>query len=70
MEALACAYLLNRFAHGRKTFERAEDVFYVTDFENRPLGPSAAELLKERLVQALDARQAALRAPAAGPLRA
>ena len=45
--------------------ERAEDVFYVTDFENRPLSGAAAEQLKERLVQALDQRQAALRAPTA-----
>jgi [protein-PII] uridylyltransferase len=50
--------------------ERAEDVFYVTDFDNRPLSPAAAEQLKEHLVQALDAHQAALRAPAAGTLRA
>jgi [protein-PII] uridylyltransferase len=42
--------------------ERAEDVFYLTDFDNRPLTPAAAEQLKERLVQALDQRQAALRA--------
>jgi [protein-PII] uridylyltransferase len=41
--------------------ERAEDVFYVTDFDNRPLSPGDAERLKERLVQALDERQAALR---------
>jgi len=41
--------------------ERAEDVFYVTDFDNRPLSPADAERLKERLVQALDERQAALR---------
>ena len=45
--------------------ERAEDVFYVTDFENRPLSSAAAEQLRERLVQVLDQRQAALRAPAA-----
>jgi [protein-PII] uridylyltransferase len=51
--------------------ERAEDVFYLTDFDNRPLSPAAAEQLKERLVQALDERQAALRAPLTGtPLRA
>ena len=45
--------------------ERAEDVFYVTDFENRPLSGAAAEQLKERLVQVLDQREAALRTPAA-----
>ena len=50
--------------------ERAEDVFYLTDFENRPLSAAAAEQLRERLVQALDERQAALRAPAAGARRA
>ena len=47
--------------------ERAEDVFYLTDFDNRPLAAAAAELLKERLIQALDQRQAALRAPTGGP---
>jgi [protein-PII] uridylyltransferase len=46
--------------------ERAEDVFYLTDFHNRPLAAAAAEQLKERLMQALDERQAALRAPGAG----
>ncbi|MBV8342041.1 MAG: [protein-PII] uridylyltransferase, partial [Gammaproteobacteria bacterium] len=46
--------------------ERAEDVFYLTDFDNRPLSAAAAAHLKGRLVQALDARQAALRAPLAG----
>ncbi|HKD55615.1 MAG TPA: [protein-PII] uridylyltransferase [Steroidobacteraceae bacterium] len=45
--------------------ERAEDVFYLTDFDNRPLAAAAAERLKERLIQALDERQAALRAPVA-----
>jgi [protein-PII] uridylyltransferase len=39
--------------------ERAEDVFYVTDLDNRPLTEAAAELLKSRLTQALDRRQAA-----------
>jgi [protein-PII] uridylyltransferase len=39
--------------------ERAEDVFYVTDFEHRPLTESAAEHLKTRLTQALDRRRAA-----------
>src|SRR5256884_433662 len=49
--------------------ERAEDVFYLTDFDNRPLEPAAAKRLRERLVQALDERQAALREPAGGALR-
>ena len=44
--------------------ERAEDVFYLTDLDNRPLAGGAAERLKEHLLQALDERQAALRAPA------
>ncbi|MGH8133461.1 MAG: [protein-PII] uridylyltransferase, partial [Steroidobacteraceae bacterium] len=39
--------------------ERAEDVLYLTDFDNRPLGATAAERLKERLVQALDRQQEA-----------
>jgi [protein-PII] uridylyltransferase len=39
--------------------ERAEDVFYVTDFDNRPLDELAATRLKNRLTQALDRRQAA-----------
>ncbi|HKT72023.1 MAG TPA: [protein-PII] uridylyltransferase [Steroidobacteraceae bacterium] len=39
--------------------ERAEDVFYVTDFDERPLNAEAAQRLKERLTQALDRRQAA-----------
>jgi len=46
--------------------ERAEDVFFLTDFNNRPLAAAAGERLKERLVQALDEREAALRAPAPG----
>jgi [protein-PII] uridylyltransferase len=46
--------------------ERAEDVFFLTDFNNRPLAAAAGERLKEHLVQALDEREAALRAPAAG----
>ncbi len=50
--------------------ERAEDVFYLTDFDNRPLEAAAAERLKERLVHTLDRRQAALREPAAGTPRA
>jgi [protein-PII] uridylyltransferase len=39
--------------------ERAEDVFYVTDFDNRPLSDAASERLKSQLAQALDRRQAA-----------
>jgi len=39
--------------------ERAEDVFYVTDYENRPLDDAAAARLRDRLMQALDRRQAA-----------
>jgi [protein-PII] uridylyltransferase len=39
--------------------ERAEDVFYVTDFDNRPLSTAAAQRLRDRLTQALDRRQAA-----------
>jgi [protein-PII] uridylyltransferase len=39
--------------------ERAEDVFYITDFEHRPLNESAAERLKTRLALALDRRRAA-----------
>lgn len=39
--------------------ERAEDVFYVTDFDHRPLNEAAAERLKDRLTQALDRRRAA-----------
>ncbi|HXZ60704.1 MAG TPA: [protein-PII] uridylyltransferase [Steroidobacteraceae bacterium] len=42
--------------------ERAEDVFYLTDFDNRPLSGDAAERLKERMVAALDREQQALRA--------
>ncbi|MBS0377711.1 MAG: [protein-PII] uridylyltransferase [Proteobacteria bacterium] len=34
--------------------ERAEDVFYVTDFDNRPLAAEAADALKEQLLRALD----------------
>src|SRR2546430_16922458 len=49
--------------------ERAEAVFYLTDFDNRPLEPAAAQRLRERLVQALDERQAALREPAGGAPR-
>jgi [protein-PII] uridylyltransferase len=39
--------------------ERAEDVFYVTDKESRPLDEESAQRLKSRLTQALDRRQAA-----------
>jgi [protein-PII] uridylyltransferase len=39
--------------------ERAEDVFYVTGFDHRPLTEEAAERLKSRLTLALDRRQAA-----------
>ncbi|MGO9803257.1 MAG: [protein-PII] uridylyltransferase [Steroidobacteraceae bacterium] len=42
--------------------ERAEDVFYLTDFDNAPLAPAAAERLKEHLIAALDREQQALRA--------
>jgi [protein-PII] uridylyltransferase len=38
--------------------ERAEDVFYVTDHEKRPLDEPSALRLKNRLTQALDRRQA------------
>lgn len=37
--------------------ERAEDVFYVTDYENRPLDAGSSERLREQLMQALDRRQ-------------
>jgi [protein-PII] uridylyltransferase len=36
--------------------ERAEDVFYVTDLQHRPLNDQAAQRLKEHLLQALDQR--------------
>ena len=39
--------------------ERAEDVFYMTDFEQRPLSPAAAQVLRDKLMQALDRRRAA-----------
>ncbi|HEX4619748.1 MAG TPA: HD domain-containing protein, partial [Steroidobacteraceae bacterium] len=42
--------------------ERAEDVFYLTDFDNRPLTAEAAERLRERMVASLDREQQALRA--------
>jgi [protein-PII] uridylyltransferase len=41
--------------------ERAEDVFYLTDLDNRPLSAAAAEALRTHLVHGLDQRQAALR---------
>src|SRR5262249_22088246 len=46
--------------------ERAEDGFYLTDFDNRPLAAAAAERLKEHLMQALDQREAALQSFSAG----
>ena len=39
--------------------ERAEDVFYVTDAQSRPLDDAAAARLKDRLTEALDRRRAA-----------
>jgi [protein-PII] uridylyltransferase len=39
--------------------ERAEDVFYVTDRDNRPLDAATAERLVARLTEALDRRRAA-----------
>ena len=39
--------------------ERAEDVFYLTDFDNHPLSEEASDRLKSRLALALDRRQAA-----------
>jgi [protein-PII] uridylyltransferase len=39
--------------------ERAEDVFYVTDFDGRPLDAAAGERLRESLTRALDRRDAA-----------
>jgi [protein-PII] uridylyltransferase len=44
--------------------ERAEDVLYLTDFDNHPLAPDAAERLKERMIAALDREQQALRSGA------
>ncbi len=49
--------------------ERAEDVFYLTDLDNRPLSQPAAERLRGRLVQGLDQRQAALRNTGADALQ-
>jgi [protein-PII] uridylyltransferase len=48
--------------------ERAEDVFYLTDLDNRPLASESAERLRERMVTALDREQQALRAGGAGGL--
>ncbi|MGC1458015.1 MAG: ACT domain-containing protein, partial [Steroidobacteraceae bacterium] len=39
--------------------ERAEDVFYVTDLQHRPLSEPAAQRLREHLLQALDQRPTA-----------
>ncbi|MBV8854849.1 MAG: [protein-PII] uridylyltransferase [Sinobacteraceae bacterium] len=39
--------------------ERAEDVFYITDFEQRPLGEAAEQQLREKLMLTLDRRRAA-----------
>jgi len=39
--------------------ERAEDVFYVTDLQHRPLNEPTAQRLKEHLLQALDQRSTA-----------
>src|SRR4029077_8792387 len=39
--------------------ERAEDVFYITDFEQRPLSGGDAQVLREKLMQALDRRRPA-----------
>ncbi|MGI9246403.1 MAG: [protein-PII] uridylyltransferase [Steroidobacteraceae bacterium] len=41
--------------------ERAEDVFYITDGQGRPLGESARRQLQERLAASLDRRDAAQR---------
>jgi [protein-PII] uridylyltransferase len=38
--------------------ERAEDVFYVTDLENRALDAGASQALRDRMKEALDRRQA------------
>jgi [protein-PII] uridylyltransferase len=39
--------------------ERAEDVFYVTDLDGRPLDAAAGERLRESLTRSLDRRDAA-----------
>ncbi len=41
--------------------ERAEDVFYITDGQGRPLGERARQQLQERLTAALDRRDATQR---------
>jgi UTP:GlnB (protein PII) uridylyltransferase len=38
--------------------ERAEDVFYITDEQGRPLGDDAKRRLQEQLAQTLDRRDA------------
>jgi [protein-PII] uridylyltransferase len=45
--------------------ERAEDVFYLTDFDNRPLDAAAAERLREHLLRSLDREQQAQGTPRA-----
>jgi [protein-PII] uridylyltransferase len=37
--------------------ERAEDVFYVSDEQGRPLSPAARECLAQRLIETLDRRE-------------
>ena len=37
--------------------ERAEDVFYVTDYDGKPLDAHARERLEQKLVEALDRRE-------------
>jgi [protein-PII] uridylyltransferase len=39
--------------------ERAEDVFYITDFDGRPLDSAAGDRLRESLTRALGRRDAA-----------
>ncbi|MDE2306113.1 MAG: [protein-PII] uridylyltransferase, partial [Gammaproteobacteria bacterium] len=43
--------------------ERAEDVFYVTDTEGRPLDPAARGRIEEALMQSLDRRDGARSTP-------
>ncbi len=50
--------------------ERAEDVFYLTDFSNQPLTQDVADRLKDRLIQVLDEKQAALWLKSPGALSA
>jgi [protein-PII] uridylyltransferase len=45
--------------------ERAEDVFYVTDGDGKPLGEEARKRLHERLAQTLDRRDIPQAAPVA-----